>query len=278
MINKEKKMQKNLNTNLSVSIIIPLFKTNKMDILYQIEKLKEQNESTELILSDGEHNTLESFSSDILSACKSSIIKVKLVQNPNPNTVLSRAQSMNLAAESASGDILLFLHIDNFLPKNAIKDIQSIMADSTYIAGAFLKKYNKSFIFGLTESLLNLRTKLNKRLVGTNALFVRHSIFKTQPYPEQFMEDVAYSDYLLEQYKKDKIIILDKYIQVSARKYLYNGPTKQVLINAIIMFLYRIANVPAEELESLYKANKGKSVLALFIQGLKKIRIRRNKN
>lgn len=263
-----------MKSELKVSIIIPTYNSKKEEIILQIKKLAEQNEKFELILSDAEYNKLNPILPDILNNINNKLIQVKLIQNPDKHTALSRAKSMNTGAENANGDILLFLHIDNYLPKNAIKDIKKAMTNENIVAGAFLKKYHQSFMFSFTQKLLNIRTKYGKKIVGTNALFVRKSIFLESKFPEQFMEDVAYSDYLITQYTKNKVCIINNYIQVSARKYIKQGPSKQIIVNAFIMFLYRIAKVPAVELEELYKSGKGKSLITLIILGFRKIKIR----
>jgi glycosyltransferase involved in cell wall biosynthesis len=48
-----------------------------------------------------------------------------------------RATQMNAGAEAASGDVLMFLHADSFLPDNAFRAIESALASPGSVAGAF---------------------------------------------------------------------------------------------------------------------------------------------
>ena len=236
-----------------VSVIIPCYKVKLEDIVNQLDGLIEQNEECELIFSDGERDYFNSFIPSISSMLYGSPITLKIVQNYENHTVLSRGESMNLAAKNAKGDILLFLHLDTILPKNAIKIINNVMNEEKVVAGGFLKRYDAGFFLCIIEKILNIRTKIFRRMVGTNAIFVRKSIFEKRNYINSFLEDLDYSDYLLESYSKDSIRIVYEYVKVSSIKYKKHGVLKGVLKNSLIMFLYRLKLAGCDDLEKLYK-------------------------
>jgi glycosyltransferase involved in cell wall biosynthesis len=48
-----------------------------------------------------------------------------------------RATQMNAGAAAASGDVLMFLHADSFLPDDAFRAIESALASPGVVAGAF---------------------------------------------------------------------------------------------------------------------------------------------
>ncbi|MDH5682635.1 MAG: glycosyltransferase [Spirochaetota bacterium] len=246
-----------------ISIIIPTLRITEEEIIRQLESLILQNRECELIFSHGEYQGFQIHIQTISDMLADTNISFKVIQNPQTHTILSRAESMNLAAEKASGDILLFLHLDCFLPPHALHSIDVTMKNPNYIAGGFLKRYDRAFFCRLTEKVLNYRSKTAKRLVGTNAIFVRKSVFKDKPFPNQFMEDVAFSDNLLENYSKTSIVIIDDPVIVSAVKYGQNNGWKRILINACVMILHRVYKVRHEELEKLYKSGNKKSISAL---------------
>jgi len=236
-----------------ISIIIPCYRVKLEDIVIQLDSLIDQDEECEVIFSDGEKDYFNSFIPSVSSMLYGSLISLKIVQNKKSHTVLTRGESMNLGAKNAIGDILLFLHLDTILPKNALKVINSTMKEEKFVGGGFLKRYDAGFFLRITKTILNIRVKLFKRMVGTNAIFVRKSIFNERSFSEGFLEDVDYSDYLLEKYSKNAIVIIPDYISVSSAKYIKNGVIKRVLINGLIMFLYRFKYSEVQELETIYK-------------------------
>ena len=49
---------------------------------------------------------------------------------------------MNLGAQSAQGDVFLFLHADTRLPKNALEKIEHAMAKPHVVGGGFARRYD----------------------------------------------------------------------------------------------------------------------------------------
>jgi len=247
-----------------ISIIIPTLNVSDDEIIRQIESLILQNRECELIFSHGDYQGFQVHIQKISDLLADTDISFKVIQNPQTHTTLSRAESMNLAAEKASGDILLFLHLDCFLPPHALHSIDVSMKNPNYVAGGFLKHYDTAFFCRLSERALNYRTKSRKRLVGTNAIFVRKSVFMDMPFPNQFMEDVAFSDQLLDSYSKNSIVIISDPVIVSSGKYVQNKAWKRIFINACVMILHRVYKVNHKELEQLYKSGHKLSAISLI--------------
>jgi rSAM/selenodomain-associated transferase 2 len=93
--------------------------------------------------------------------------------------VRQRASQMNLGAQSAQGDVFLFLHADTRLPKNALEKIGYAMAKQHIVGGGFGRRYDSSswFLRG-TCALAGVRTRLTGWFLGDQAIFVRRETFK----------------------------------------------------------------------------------------------------
>jgi len=93
-----------------------------------------------------------------------------------------RGQQMNTGAKQATGDVLVFVHADTFLPTNAFCAIQDLLKDQSIIAGFFTNKMygyeNESIMFKFLARFLTLRTLLTKRPLGDACIFVRRAVFK----------------------------------------------------------------------------------------------------
>jgi rSAM/selenodomain-associated transferase 2 len=163
-----------------------------------------------------------------------------------------RASQMNAGAARARGDILLFLHADTLLPKNALRKITAALADVRYVGGAFdLGLSNPRWIFRLTGWCASLKHRLTRVPYGDQAIFIRRNYFKSLGgYPEiSFMEDVE----LMKRVKRQggRITILPEAVVTSSRKWEKDGVVYTILRNWVLQALY-LFGVPAERLVKYY--------------------------
>jgi len=164
-----------------------------------------------------------------------------------------RARQMNQGAVRACGDILLFLHADTELPKNALNILSSVMRKGDFVAGAFdLGIKSDRPVFRLIEIAASLRSRYTGVPYGDQAIFIRkeyfHSIgaFKELP----LMEDVE----LMRRIKKngDKIYIISEKVKTSPRRWEKEGVIYCTLRNWVLITLYSMG-IPAEKLMKFYK-------------------------
>jgi len=150
----------------------------------------------------------------------------------------SRAFQMNVAASTAKGDILYFIHADTRPPISFVDDISASVAKG-YQIGSY------SFKLDSTDPrlhLLSFLTKINMLISrgGDQTLFITREFFdQLDGYDEEFviMEDF---DIIRRARKLVKFKILDKSVLVSARKYEDNSYSKvqRANLTAFLMFYF----------------------------------------
>ena len=107
-----------------------------------------------------------------------------------------RARQMNAGARAARGDILLFLHADTALPRDADRLVVEGLARSGRAWGRFDVRLSGSApALRMVETLMNLRSRWTGIATGDQAIFVRRETFaRVGGYPDiPLMEDVALS-------------------------------------------------------------------------------------
>ena len=211
--------------NISISIIIPVF--NEININLYLERLlnNDSYENNEIIVVDGNGTT--------------TIDLIKYDNIIKSTSIKGRANQMNKGANLASKDILLFLHADTILPKDAINTIVETMSKKNIVAGAFDLSFDSNrFILTLIAKLASWRSRLTKLPYGDQAIFIRKDIFQRIGKYEDIplMEDVN----LMQKLKKEKLTIKisEKKVITSARKWQRDGIIYTTLRNWILIGLY----------------------------------------
>ena len=95
------------------------------------------------------------------------------------SSVKQRAGQMNLGAQSARGDVFLFLHADTRLPPSALEKIEYAMAKEHVVGGGFARRYDSpSWFLCATCVLAEVRTRSSGWFLGDQAIFVQRATFK----------------------------------------------------------------------------------------------------
>lgn len=177
---------------------------------------------------------------------------VRLFQTAYPD----RSLQMNLGAFEAVGDIFLFAHADMRLPINAVSRIREKIEEG-YIGGGFKKQYAPSNAFlRLYEFCLNeLYLSRMHCLVGTNAMFVTRETFKKMNgfHDQPFLEDLIFAECLK---RYGRVAVIPDRVQVSSRRYFFNGIMKQILRNMSVIIRYKLLRHDPSELRELYEVNR----------------------
>ncbi|MEE7626283.1 TIGR04283 family arsenosugar biosynthesis glycosyltransferase [Methylobacter sp. Wu8] len=105
-----------------------------------------------------------------------------------------RARQMNIGASHASGDILIFLHADTYLPEHALQLIEQHLVNKQW--GRFdIQLSGDHSMLNVIAWMMNLRSRLTGIATGDQVIFVTQKAFAAVGhYPEiALMEDIALS-------------------------------------------------------------------------------------
>jgi rSAM/selenodomain-associated transferase 2 len=138
-----------------------------------------------------------------------------------------RAAQMNAGAEVASGDALLFLHVDTKLPPDADRLVLRSLATAPW--GRFdVTIEGRSALLPLVAALMNFRSRLGGIATGDQAIFATREAFrKAGGFPAiALMEDVALSRRLK---RIGRPICLAERVTTSGRRWERDGVVRTIL-------------------------------------------------
>ena len=170
-------------------------------------------------------------------------------------TTPSRAKQQNHGAQHATGDVVLFLHVDNWLAPNACDQIRTGLQKHKLGAGAFRQKIeSRRSVLKWIERGNEKRVSWFNLAYGDQGIFIRKPLFeKIGGFPDvDFLEDYMISQNLRRQ---GKLLLLPGPLHVDPRRWEANGPIGQTLRNWCIIAAYRIGVHP----NRLHKYYAGKS-------------------
>jgi rSAM/selenodomain-associated transferase 2 len=109
------------------------------------------------------------------------------------NSSRGRARQMNAGARIATGEILLFLHVDTALPENADLLIEAALCDRRRVWGRFdVHIQGRPWMLKVIAALMNWRSRMSEIATGDQAIFVARGAFgSVGGFPDQpLMEDI----------------------------------------------------------------------------------------
>jgi len=156
-----------------------------------------------------------------------------LLSQPFSDRVISsprgRSLQMNAGAHAAEGDVLLFLHADTFLPKEAPRlIIEGLKQQKKYWGRFDVQLSGKHFFLRIVEHLMNWRSQYTGIATGDQAIFVWRQLFETVggfPFID-LMEDIALSK-ILKHYSRP--LCLHQRVITSSRRWEKNGVLHTIL-------------------------------------------------
>lgn len=191
--------------------------------LRELQALREQG--FEVLVVDGD-------SSDQSMALAGPLVDKLLAAKPG------RAAQMNVGAEAASGDWLIFLHLDTGLPGQAAQLLTQIANQERSLWGWFdVRLDNTRWPYRLIAASMNLRARITRVCTGDQTLFVRRDFFWAQQgFPDlPLMEDVAISKRLR---ARARPTVLRPPVTTSSRRWEQNGVLATILLMWRLRFLY----------------------------------------
>jgi rSAM/selenodomain-associated transferase 2 len=148
-----------------------------------------------------------------------------------------RARQMDAGAAQASGDVLLFLHVDTGLPLGAEALIEGALSRPGKDWGRFDVRLSGAHpLLRVVETLMNWRSALTGIATGDQAIFVRRSAFtRSGGFPDMpLMEDIVLSKRLK---RSSWPVRLRQRVVTSSRRWEQQG----VLRTVVLMWRLRLA-------------------------------------
>lgn len=158
-----------------------------------------------------------------------------------------RARQQNAGASAAKGDVLLFLHADNFLSPMAVAQvIRQIDSQPGTCWGAMRQRIlDDSIAYRLLEWGNAMRVKLRHLPFGDQAIFIRRDVFEqVGGFPDQpLMEDLLLSSRLR---RMSRPCLIEGPVYVDARRWRQRGPWRQTIRNWHLQWRHACGATPAE--------------------------------
>ena len=226
--------------NTQLSIIIPVYKETAA-INQTLGHLAESFQviHPEVIVVDG--NPQGTTVSAINTSFLSDQVQLKRIISKKSG----RAMQMNAGAKIATGQCLLFLHVDTLLSQQAAARMQHLLPNPSLGCGAFsLGIQHPGKAFRLIETMANLRNRVTRLPYGDQAQFFRKDYFdRLGGFAEiPLMEDVE----IMQRVKKSKerCRIFPEKVFTSARRWEKEGIVFCTLRNWTLISLYSLGVSP----------------------------------
>jgi rSAM/selenodomain-associated transferase 2 len=191
----------------------------------------------------------------IVVDCGSGDRTVQLVQGLADRIAVTqpgRALQMNHGAGLATGDALLFLHVDSSLPDGAVEAIATAL-----VSGARWGRFDVAIdgrprILKLVSLMMNLRSRLTGIATGDQGIFMQRDLFeKAGGYaPIPLMEDVAMSKRLKR--LAGRPACLAARVVTSGRRWEAHGPWRTIVVMWRLRLAYALGADPTR-LARLYR-------------------------
>ncbi len=156
----------------------------------------------------------------------------------------SRARQMNRGAESAAGDVLVFLHADTKLPADYGAAVERALFSRGVAAGAFsLAIDGTGAKYRLVEAVVALRSRCNSLPYGDQAIFVRaETLAASGGFADlPIMEDY---EFIRRMQRRGRIVILPLLARTSSRRWQRLGVMRTALLNFIVIVAFHLGAAP----------------------------------
>ncbi len=202
----------------TISVVIPAL-NEAGQLPATIERLREAGLDGEIVVADGG-------SVDGTREWLASQPAVRVVDAGR-----GRGVQQNAGAAASSGDVLLFLHADCWLPPDAGAKIALVMRRAEIAGGAFPIRFAETGRRALRAVAwgINWRTRWFHSVTGDQAIFVRRPVFEVmggfRDWP--LFEDI---DFVGRMKRAGRFVILSSPVTISARRYLTFGIGSTILL------------------------------------------------
>ncbi len=149
-----------------------------------------------------------------------------------------RAVQQNAGAMAASGEVLLFVHADNWLARGAVRQVTKALRKPSIYGGAFEQHIDATgYAYRLLEATNAWRVRWWGMAFGDQGIFLRREFFfALGGFPEvRLMEDVM----LMEKFcRRARPVLLPGPMHVNPRRWQRYGVLRQTIRNWAIRLAY----------------------------------------
>jgi rSAM/selenodomain-associated transferase 2 len=225
---------------MNFSIIIPTL-NEEQSIVNCLTALQALRASCEIILVDGG-------STDNTSGLAKSLVD-KVIHSAK-----GRAVQMNRGAQSATAEVLVFLHADTFLPEDGINQITRAINNKRLWGWFDVKLSGSHPMLSVIAFFMVWRSRLTGIATGDQVIFVEKKLFDSVgQYPTiALMEDIALSKKLK---KISRPACLYAKVTSSGRRWEKFGVAKTILLMWNLRLRYYLGEDP-QVLADLYQRGK----------------------
>jgi rSAM/selenodomain-associated transferase 2 len=167
-----------------------------------------------------------------------------------------RGIQQNAGANLARGDILVFLHADNWLEPQAGGQIRQLLGDPKWSVGAFVQVIDaEGPIYRWLERGNAMRARRLGLAYGDQGIFLRKRLFQQLGgfAPIRLMEDVELMQRL--RWRREPIAVLPGPVHVSPRRWRQHGVLRQTLRNWGLLTAFHLGVRP-DYLADLYQGGR----------------------
>lgn len=165
-----------------------------------------------------------------------------------------RGAQLNRGAAATDADVLLFLHADTVLPRDAGRRVKEAAAAGAP-GGAFFIHFDcDGFVYRLGGRVVNLRTKLVFTPLGDQAQFVTREAFREMGGFREWpiLEDLDFAKRMRRRWGRRRLAVLEEPVVTSARRFEKQGPARTVALNWAIWLLFALGASP-HHLAKIYR-------------------------
>jgi len=226
---------------LSVSIIVPVL-NEAATIQMSLHRLRTDFPDCELVVVDGGSDD----DTRRLAAASARVV----------TCARGRAVQMNAGAQSASGDVLWFVHADTIIDVAALAQLRAALRDRRVVGGGLTLRFDRH-----TRSLdylawvSTLRARRLHHIFGDQAMFVRRAGFERLGgfalLP--LMEDLEFTRRL---HRAGRTVVLTATSTASSRRFTAHGTLRMIAFMQYLKLLY-FAGVSPERIRRRYQAGPG---------------------